>query len=253
MSEYKFHPAAAIFPLMDEVDLRDLADDIAAHGLREPIKLFEGQILDGRNRCTACTMVGVDKRYEEIQTDDPVAFVLSLNLHRRQLTTSERAMVAAKKVGYEQEQAKKRQHAAGARGKDGGRGNTSESLSPKRDEGFSDPNSKRSTAQAGKALGVSRNSVDRALKVLESGDETLIKAVETGKMTVAAAVNVLDGKATPESPHRQKRMPNSVAVRLHEQLVAIDQVLAKPSTQISFVDLRKRVKDVIALVSKYME
>jgi hypothetical protein len=39
--------------------LRDLADDIAAQGLREPATLTpDGQLLDGRNRTLACLMAG---------------------------------------------------------------------------------------------------------------------------------------------------------------------------------------------------
>src|SRR5262245_58522138 len=79
-----FHEAAGIFPL-EEATLEDLAEDIRKHGLREPITVLDGQILDGRRRSIACAWAGVKPRYEFIETDDPVAYVKSLNLHRRQL------------------------------------------------------------------------------------------------------------------------------------------------------------------------
>jgi hypothetical protein len=53
------HPLADLFPMMGEAELSALAADIKAHGLREPIVLHEGLILDGRNRLKACEIVGV--------------------------------------------------------------------------------------------------------------------------------------------------------------------------------------------------
>jgi len=50
-----------------------LAEDIRANGLREPIVLFEGAILDGRNRYRACIAAGVDPRFEIYDGNDPLA------------------------------------------------------------------------------------------------------------------------------------------------------------------------------------
>ena len=43
----------------------DAVDDIAANGLRDPIVLHNGMILDGGNRAAACEAAGVDARYVE--------------------------------------------------------------------------------------------------------------------------------------------------------------------------------------------
>jgi N6-adenosine-specific RNA methylase IME4 len=90
------HPLADIFPLMDAEGLAALADDIAKHGLREAIVTFDGMILDGRNRLAACERAGVSPRFSSYEGDDPLAFVLSLNLQRRHLNESQRAMIAAR-------------------------------------------------------------------------------------------------------------------------------------------------------------
>src|ERR1041385_5743384 len=92
----EFHPIASLFPMMDDDELAELADDIRDQGQREPIILHEGKILDGRNRYLACERAAVEPIVENFSGDDPLAFVVSLNLIRRHLSESQRAMVAAK-------------------------------------------------------------------------------------------------------------------------------------------------------------
>src|SRR5262249_930939 len=94
--EYEFHPIANVFPLMMGDEFKRFKEDIRTRKQQEPILIYEGKILDGRNRYNACKELGIlldTKRYEG---DDPVGFVLSANLHRRHLNESHRAMVAAK-------------------------------------------------------------------------------------------------------------------------------------------------------------
>lgn len=92
----KAHAIAELFPMMEGEALDALADDIGKHGQREDIVLLDGAILDGRNRYRACAMAGVAPRFRDFTGDDALAFVLSLNLTRRHLNESQRAMVAAR-------------------------------------------------------------------------------------------------------------------------------------------------------------
>jgi 16S rRNA G966 N2-methylase RsmD len=92
----KFHPVADIFPMLPEQELLMLSEDIKANGLKQPIWTSDEMILDGRNRYRACKIARVDPAFKEFKGGDPLAFVLSLNLHRRHLNESQRAGVAAK-------------------------------------------------------------------------------------------------------------------------------------------------------------
>jgi hypothetical protein len=73
-----------------------LRDDIAAHGVHVPIvKTPDGLILDGRNRAAACAELGLPCP-SVVYDGDPVAYVVSLNLLRRHLNESQRALAAAR-------------------------------------------------------------------------------------------------------------------------------------------------------------
>lgn len=85
-----FHPVANIFPLMTGQEFDALVNDIAEHGQAEPIWLYDGQVLDGRNRYRACMELGIVPDVREYTGNDPHAFVVSLNLHRRHLTREQR-------------------------------------------------------------------------------------------------------------------------------------------------------------------
>jgi hypothetical protein len=95
MEQLATHPAADLFPLMDEQELAALADDIRENGLRQPVVLSDGKILDGRNRVRACELAGIEPRFEDANGGDPVALAVSLNVKRRNLTRDQRAIAAA--------------------------------------------------------------------------------------------------------------------------------------------------------------
>jgi len=82
------HPICLLVPSADEDELQNLTGDIRAHGLLDPIVLFEQRILDGRNRAAACESAGVAPRYVEFQgtREEALMFVVSHNLKRRHLT-----------------------------------------------------------------------------------------------------------------------------------------------------------------------
>src|SRR5260221_6000229 len=108
------HESAALFPMLNDAELDDLAADIARHGQLEPIVTFEDKILDGRNRLEACRRAQVEPRFRALDTcDSPTHFVISANLHRRHLTPMLRATCAVDALPLFAAEARIRQQAAG--------------------------------------------------------------------------------------------------------------------------------------------
>jgi hypothetical protein len=94
----EFHPVASIFPMMTDEDYKALKEDIRQYGLKNPIWIYEGLVLDGRNRWRACDELGIPPTYHTFSPGkaSPVDFVISMNLHRRHLNETQRAMVFEK-------------------------------------------------------------------------------------------------------------------------------------------------------------
>ena len=159
----KFHPIADIFPMMDRGAFEELAEDIRLNGLLEPVVTYEEMILDGRNRYKACKRENVEPRFEAYEGDDPMSYVISLNLKRRHLDESQRAMVAARVENMKEGRPSK-----------------------------TDPIGSVSRVKAAQMLNVGRTTVQRAKAVLEKGTKNLIKAVEDGKIAVSVAAKLAD-------------------------------------------------------------
>lgn len=165
MKKLEFHPIANIFPLMEGTAFSEFKADAKQHGVREQIVIHEGKILDGRNRYrAACDLkieFSVRKFDASIDGDSPLAFVLSSNLHRRHLDTSQRALVAAGIANLQNGQNKAAQKCAPV-----------------------------SQEDAAETLNVSRRSVQQATKVLENAPAAVVKAVQSGDVSVGDAATV---------------------------------------------------------------
>lgn len=91
----EIHPFADRFPMLPADELRALADDIKANGLRQPLLLTpDGALVDGRNRLAACAMAGVTPRFETTEAD-PYVVIVSANVERRHLKRYQQAMARA--------------------------------------------------------------------------------------------------------------------------------------------------------------
>lgn len=179
----KFHEAACLFPL-DEENIGSLADDIRANGQLIAIELLGDEILDGRRRFMACKRAGVDPKFRQVDVSDPVQYVMSLNLQRRQLDKGQLAMVASRAREIYDRLAKERQVAGRQRGSEKQKGMV--------DTSPPSENTGKARDQAAAAVGVSGRTVDCATKVLNKGIPELIEAVDAGKVGVWVAAEIAD-------------------------------------------------------------
>jgi hypothetical protein len=175
------HPVANVFPLMEGDEFEAFKADIAAHGQREPVWLHEGRIIDGRNRYRACQVLGIEVQTREWDGKGSlVAFVVSLNMHRRHLTAGQRATLGVEVDLLMAKEAKERQRAGG---KAAGRGR------PKQVEAtVPQPNCRAPQArdQAAKATRSSARNVSEA-KRLKAQALDLFEKVRAGAMTLPQA------------------------------------------------------------------
>jgi Homeodomain-like domain len=163
-TELSAHPLANLFPLMNEADFTALRDDIAGQGLLEPLWLYEGQILDGRNRYNACKALGIQPQVRTYQGNDPLGFVLSMNLVRRHLNESQRALVAADVATMRQGERTDLEPSANLQ--------------------------KVSQAKASALFNISTRSVSDAKRVKAEAQPEIIKAVRDGHLAVSAAAKL---------------------------------------------------------------
>jgi hypothetical protein len=101
-----FHKLANCFELLSGADYAAFVADIKANGLREPITLFENQILEGRNRYRACLAARVEPAYRTFTGTyaEAAAYVISANIHRRHLTPKQKREAIAELLKANPEQ-----------------------------------------------------------------------------------------------------------------------------------------------------
>lgn len=155
---YRPHRFALLFPLMEGEAFVELTENIRQHGVREPIVLLDGEVLDGRNRYLAAREAGQPIPTREYEGDDPLGFVISLNLHRRHLDDGQRGMVAARIARL---RTGDNQHSEGP-----------------------------SIEEASRMLNVGHATTERARFVQDAGTPALVAEAEAGRVSVSAAAEV---------------------------------------------------------------
>ena len=186
------HPLSAAFPDLSDEEFTALKDSIERNGQRDKILLFEDQILDGWHRYRACLELGKEPIFG-VFTGDAVECVIDKNIHRRQLTASQRAMALATcnqwlGVGTNQ-------------------------LSPQGDSGAI----AMSIRKMAVAANVNPKTVERAKLVSLRATPELRKQVIAGAMTLAEAVRALDSEGAKTTKPRPV-VKTSVSAKVHQEL-----------------------------------
>lgn len=91
----KIHPLADLFPRMSPQEHDLLTARIEAVGVRKPVTLWNGELIDGRHRLESCRLLKIDCPAVEYTGDDPANFVADENLRRRDLTMTQRAFAVS--------------------------------------------------------------------------------------------------------------------------------------------------------------
>jgi hypothetical protein len=183
MIKYEFHPFANIFPMMEGEAFHAFVKDIEARGQQEPIWLYEGKILEGRNRYRACELLKREVQTKDYIGNDPIGFVLSANVHRRHLTEAQRAMVGASLADLV---TGANQHTKGG----------------------------LSASAAAALLKVGTASIERARVILRSGDPDLIKAVTEGRVSVTAAAKQSKPNNGKPKPDKKPKPPKNLSGKI---------------------------------------
>lgn len=165
--KYESHEIADCWPMIEPEKFAELCDDIAENGLLNSIVLYEGKILDGRNRYKACVEVGVEPAFTEYDGDDPAGHAISLNNMRRDLNPSQRAMVAEKLANLSN-----------------GGDRVSEQSADLHSGGVS-------LSDAAEQMGVSRRLTAKARRVKSGADEGIASMVEDGDLSLEAAEHLM--------------------------------------------------------------
>jgi ParB-like chromosome segregation protein Spo0J len=193
------HPACLLLPEIGEAEFAELVDDIKQHGQRHAIVVDDGGlILDGRHRWRALRSLGVEPRLETFAGTEAekVALVVTENVHRRHLTTDQRAAIAAELAERLAGAAKERQR-AGTSAPDGAKVG-------------------KATEQAAQMVGgVSARSVERA-KARMKADPAAHEQAKAGKrpkVKAAPKPKAVDGDHKPA--------PAALKLRRVDPLVAL--------------------------------
>ncbi|MCY2945180.1 MAG: DUF4326 domain-containing protein [Planctomycetota bacterium] len=213
----KYHPIADVWPMMQEDQLQELAADIKKNGLIQPVWLYQGMILDGRNRWAACKIAGVEPKTKEYTGDEPTAFAVSLNDKRRHMNKGSLAAVAAELEPFFAEDAKRRQRASGGDKKS----ELVKSVKAKLPEVVDNNPSVQARAEAAKSVGVGDRYVQDAKKIKAEAPE-VFERLKAGKMTLQDAKREVAKKPTDD--WRKDERERQAKVNAGETVVANAQL-----------------------------
>jgi len=94
-TDLTLHPLAHAIPRMTEKEFAELADDVKTNGVKLPITVMGGKVIDGRHRLAVAAALKLPVRTEEFSgsEDDARRHIVSLNLIRRHLTMAQRTLI----------------------------------------------------------------------------------------------------------------------------------------------------------------
>jgi predicted transcriptional regulator len=195
--------------------MEELRDDVEKRGLLTPITLYEGKILDGRNRATACLSLDIKPKYEEYSGDDPLGFVMAKNMYRRHLNESQRAVIAAKLTTLEE--------------------------------------TRYTQKQAAEMLNVSQRLISDAAKVQREASEDNVQAVERGDKSIHAVVREMnqaeldadEGLPDVDAEAQLLFMVRSITREAKRLRTDMDALLEREGWSAKYKELHAKVRGIV--------
>lgn len=221
---YELHPLCTLFPRVVGAEFDALVADVKANGLRQPIVLHDGMILDGGNRYRACVEAGIEPSFIEFNGESLVAFVLSANLHRRHLSPGQQAAIVASAQDWAKAQFQgANRHTIKKTGNVAGL---------------------ETIADRAAQSGASERTQRMADKVAKA-DPELAKKVARGEVSLPKAAAKVDGKKQKKS----KRELNAVPDEIKDYDPRDDELKAAHQAASELAAENDRLKDQIAVES----
>lgn len=240
MKRHKFN----IFPEAKAEDYKRLRDDIEANGYddKQPIMLYEGDILDGWNRQKACDELGVVARYEHFAGDDSeaIAYMMRTN-KRRNLNSGQWATIAVEAEDlvttirdHVKKQANEKRRRAAKTIAESAKGNKErEQFKEASTRGFDENHSRQSgqkivptvsgrvedktATKAAKLFNTNRTYVNQAAKLKAEAPE-VFEQVKAGKMRMTDAAKAV--KAIPKDDWRPDERERQLLCKGGQSVVA---------------------------------
>lgn len=187
--DFEIHPAANIFPLAEGDEFLDLIESIKKQGLVNPIVRMwiedpaadDGRrfvILDGRNRLRACLAAWIEPTFCDYDGHDPIGYVMAVNLHRRHLNPTQRALLGAELLELLLQDGS-------------GRSPSNPPMADRPSGTFPESSQELSREKAARLAGASGRAIQRALRVRREGSPELVKACELGAIALTYAEELL--------------------------------------------------------------
>ena len=215
VTTYPLDPCVELFPAMNSDEFNALKQSIQRNGQSEPILLFWGKVIDGRHRLKACQELGIEPKVETLSVktyEQAKSMAFARNINRRNLATGQLALMAAiyctRKPGHVK-------------------------LAPANKPPLSQ-------SEAASLFGVSRDSVQRAVKVYCDGSKELNRQLASGETTLNEAhVEVTGSKRIKDSVllqaaklvarHKEQESEKSRLARLNRQALLSQKNAALPT------------------------
>jgi hypothetical protein len=216
LADFRIHPTAALFPLIEGEDFNELCESIRNHGLLEPVVIDGDELLDGRNRLRACEKAKIEPRFLEWKSMNleseaypKSSWIIDKNIERRHLSDDQRAAIWCKgnkialREAVELEQRQSQFKPGDPRQNPGGRPVADHKCGPPQKRDIKAKHANSSAGKLAAAAKVPRRKAEQTIKIAKTAPE-LMDEIASGKLPLKEAVKITEAKAPPKPKKPRK-------------------------------------------------